>query len=292
MEWSTASSLDRVEQHRDDEAWVARIWASADSVVLPVDDRGRFPVVEDGSRLRYGPTSGDYHPSVHHLLGISADRAVFCMPVTEVSGTTATLREAGHRLPDDQADVAFGATALTNWHRLERFCGGCGAPTQPRRGGLQRSCSGCGRASWPRTDPAVIVAVSSAEDQLLLAHQHGWPEGRVSVLAGFVETGESLEQALHREILEEAGVRLADLRYVASQPWPFPRSLMLGFRARALTTELRMDTEELAWGAWYSRDRLREELVAGRLALPTPASLAHRLVLDWWGSEELPDGRG
>lgn len=286
MDWASASTLDRVEEHRDDPTWVAHQWEATGSVLLPVDERGRFPVGHAGARLRFSRPDGAYDPARVHLLGLCTGRAVFCEAVPTVEGEAANLREAGHRLPDDQADVAFVATALTAWHRLERHCGGCGAATEPRRAGMQRSCPGCGRASWPRTDPAVIVAVSNDDDAILLAHQHGWAEGRVSVLAGFVETGESLEQALHREILEEAGVRLADLRYVASQPWPFPRSLMLGFRARALTTDLQMDLDELAWGDWYTRDRLREELSAGRLFLPSAASLAHRLIVGWWGEQD------
>lgn len=288
MDWSAVSSLDRVEGHRDDGAWVARQWATQGSVLLPIGPGGRFPVTRGGTRLALAATSGVLDPSHTHLLGICAGRAVFCSAVDRVVGETANVREAGHRLPADQCDVAFAATALTAWHRLEIHCTGCGGATEPRRAGLVRTCRQCGRDSWPRTDPAVIVAVTSPADEILLAHQHTWAPGRVSVLAGFVETGESLEQALHREILEEAGIRLTELRYVASQPWPFPRSLMLGFRARALTTDITVDRDELAWGDWFSRERLRQEVAAGRLVLPTAASLAHRLVTDWWGDGALP----
>lgn len=290
MDWSTVSSLDRVEEHRDDDVWVARQWAAPGTVLLPVDPRGRFPITETGAgpHLAFHTPSGVLDPGRTHLLGIAAGRAVFCAGVDELSGGSANVREAGHRLAAEESDVAFAATALVNWHRLEPHCSACGAATEARRAGLMRHCPACGRDSWPRTDPAVIVAVSNDADEILLAHQRSWPPGRVSVLAGFVETGESLEQALHREILEEAGIRLADLRYVASQPWPFPRSLMLGFRARALTTAIVVDRDELAWGAWYSRERLREEVAAGDLVLPTQASLAHRLIADWWGPGRLP----
>lgn len=290
MDWAGVSSLDRVEEHRDDDTWVADRWAQADSVLLPVGPGGRLPVIEDGTRLGLRPTGGVLVPATTHLLGVSVGRAVFCCAVDDLEGETANVREIGYRLPPDQCDVAFAATALTNWHRIEPHCSACGGLTEPRRAGLMRHCPACGRDSWPRTDPAVIVAVTNPADEILLAHQHTWAPGRVSVLAGFVETGESLEQALHREILEEAGVRLADLRYVASQPWPFPRSLMLGFRARATTTRIVVDQDELAWGDWYSRERVRREVAAGTLFLPLGSSLAHRLVRDWMDEGPAPEG--
>ena len=287
IDWSAASILDRSEEHRDDAGWVEQQWRSPDAVLLPVGPGGRLPV-GPGPALRFAPTAGDLDPATTHLLGVAAGRPVFCQVVDEVTGETATVREIGHRLAEDQADVAFCATSLANWHRIEPRCTACGALTDPRRAGLMRHCPECGRDTWPRTDPAVIVAVTNAADEILLAHQPVWAAGRVSVLAGFVETGESLEQAIHREILEESGIRLGELRYVASQPWPYPRSLMLGFRAAAVTTRITVDAEELAWGRWFGRADVRAGWADGSLVLPPRSSIARRLIEDWLGE----DGQG
>ncbi|MEA5154714.1 NAD(+) diphosphatase [Raineyella sp.] len=284
MDWSAASGLDRSEEHREDAAWVRRQWESPAALLLPVGPGGRLPV-GPGPALRYLPTTGDRDPATTHLLGTADDRPVFCRVVDEVEGETASVREIGHRLTGTQADVAFSATSLANWHRIEPRCSACGALTQPRRAGLMRHCPECGRDTWPRTDPAVIVAVTNADDEILLAHQPVWAAGRVSVLAGFVETGESLEQAIHREILEESGVTLGEVRYVASQPWPYPRSLMLGFRARATSTRIIVDTAELAWGRWFSRAAVRAGSVDGSLVLPPASSIARRLIEDWLGED-------
>ncbi|WOP20256.1 NAD(+) diphosphatase [Raineyella sp. LH-20] len=284
MDWSVASMLDRSEEHRDDAGWVHRQWRSSDALLLPVGPGGRLPVAP-GPALRYAATAGDLDPATTHLLGVLDGHAVFCRVVDEVTGETAIVREIGHRLAEGQAEVAFCATSLANWHRIEPRCAACGALTEPRRAGLMRHCPACGRDTWPRTDPAVIVAVTNTDDEILLAHQPVWAAGRVSVLAGFVETGESLEQAIHREILEEAGVRLGEVRYVASQPWPFPRSLMLGFRATAVTTRITVDAEELAWGRWFSRADVRAGRADGSLVLPPGSSIARRLIEDWLGEQ-------
>lgn len=289
MDWSAASSLDRCEEHRDDDAWVRRQWESPEALLLPVGPGGRLPV-GPGPALRWSLTSGDRDPATTHLLGVVDGHPVFCRVVDEVEGETATVREIGHRLTEPRADVAFSATSLANWHRIEPRCSACGVLTEPRRAGLMRHCPECGRDTWPRTDPAVIVAVTNEDDEILLAHQPVWPAGRVSVLAGFVETGESLEQAIHREILEESGVTLGEVRYVASQPWPYPRSLMLGFRARATSTRITVDTEELAWGRWFSRDAVRAGAGDGSLVLPPGSSIARRLVEDWLGEDVAPHG--
>lgn len=284
MDWSVASMVDRSEEHRDDAEWVHQQWLSPEALVLPVGPGGRLPVVP-GPALRYAPASGDLDPATTHLLGVLDGRPVFCRVVDEVTGETGTVREIGHRLAAGQADVAFCATSLANWHRIEPHCTACGALTEPRRAGMMRHCPACGRDTWPRTDPAIIVAVTNADDEILLAHQPVWAAGRVSVLAGFVETGESLEQAIHREIHEEAGVRLGQVHYVASQPWPFPRSLMLGFRATAVTTRITVDAEELAWGRWFTRADVRVGRENGTLVLPPGSSIARRLIEDWLGEQ-------
>ena len=167
-----------------------------------------------------------------------------------------TLREVGHQLSDNERDIAAAASAVTQWHRLEPMCPQCGGGTKVINGGFARHCTVCQRDHFPRTDPAVIVAVVDKSDRLLLGGQETWGN-RVSVLAGFVEAGESLEQAIHREIGEEVDISLSAVTYFGSQPWPFPRSLMVGFFARAATTDICIDADEIAYADWFTREGLR-----------------------------------
>jgi NAD+ diphosphatase len=155
--------------------------------------------------------------------------------------------------------------------------------------GWARSCPACGAEHYPRTDGAVIMAVTDADDRILLGRQATWPERRFSCLAGFVEPGESLEAAVRREVLEEAGVVVGEVTYRGSQPWPFPASLMLGFRGRALSTEITVDGTELAGARWWSREELALDIATGELLLPPAVSIARRLVEDWYGAP-LRDG--
>ena len=163
---------------------------------------------------------------------------------------------------------------------MEPQCPRCGGPTRVVDGGYARHCERCDEQHFPRTDPAVIVAVVDADDRLLLGRQASWGH-RVSVLAGFVEAGESLEQTIHREIAEEVDVTLDRIRYFGSQPWSFPRSLMTGFFARASSTAVCVDADEIAWAGWFTRDELTAQLEAGTIGLPGPSSIAHRLIATW-----------
>ena len=173
------------------------------------------------------------------------------------------------------------ATALYEWHRSNPGCARCGAATAPDRAGTARRCPQCGHELFSRTDPAVIVAVTDPADRLLLTHARGWPGNRVSVQAGFIEAGESAEQACHREIREETGLTIRELRFVGTQPWPFPRSLMLGFETRTDGTEPCLDGEELAWGSFYTRKGLRRAVKEEELTLPGSISLARQLIESW-----------
>src|ERR671917_417378 len=165
----------------------------------------------------------------------------------------AGLREAASELPADQAALAAYAGSLLAWHRRHRFCANCGRPTEQADGGHERRCPACDAHHFPRTDPVVIVRVVDAHDRLLLGRQASWPAGRFSVLAGFVEPGETLEEAVRREVLEEAGVVVGAAAYVASQPWPFPSSLMIGFSALAAGGEARPGDGELEEVRWFER---------------------------------------
>jgi NAD+ diphosphatase len=191
------------------------------------------------------------------------------------------LREVGFQLSDNERDIAAAAAAIVGWHQREPMCPECGGPTTVINGGFARHCVSCERDHFPRTDPAVIVAVVDRQDRLLLGGQHAWGNNRISVLAGFVEAGESLEQAIHREIGEEVDISLSELVYFGSQPWPFPRSLMVGYFARASSTDICVDADEIAFADWHTREGLRAKLDAGEVSLPSQSSIAFRLIQAW-----------
>ena len=211
-------------------------------------------------------------------------------------GTRAAgLLEAGADLDDRDAGALVAATGLAAWHAAHPCCSRCGTPTVVEQGGWVRRCPSDASQHFPRSDPAVIMLVHDGADRCLLGRQPSWPRGRLSCLAGFVEPGESLEQAVAREVAEEVGLRVRDARYVTSQPWPFPSSLMLAFLAEAEPAEPVLVDGELAEAHWVSREDLLagvlrgEDGVPSRLRVPPPVSVAHRLITDWAGGE--PAGR-
>jgi NAD+ diphosphatase len=197
----------------------------------------------------------------------------------------AGLREVGALLDDLGAGLFTAAVGLANWHAVHQRCARCGAPTDVIQAGWARRCPDCGAEHYPRTDPAVIMAVVDDDGRLLLGRQAAWPEKRYSTLAGFVEPGESLEAAVRREVAEEAGIEIGEVEYRGSQPWPFPSSLMLGFRAHAVSTTAQADGVELAHARWWSREEFEADLASGDLRLPPRVSIARRLIEDWYGGE-------
>lgn len=281
--WRSVSTLDRVDELRRDHDWVASQWAGAQ--VLDVTEDGMVASDEHSELPAPVPANGEFDAQKHFLLG-RADGAAWFARAATVAGPVASLRQLGGVLTGLPLELVVGAVALTAWHRLEPHCPQCGHLTVVGNGGTVRHCPGCGRTHFPRQDPAVIVAVLDPDDRILLGRQASWDPGRVSVLAGFVEAGESLEQAVHREVMEESGVALGQVHYLGSQPWPFPRSLMLGFEARAIDTRLRVNHDEIEDAGWYSRDDLETALRHGRLKLPSPASIAHRLIAGWRGRDQ------
>ena len=280
LPWTETSRLDRVDHHRKSPGWVAGCWTSDDAKLLKFTDAGEITTNEAGTSLRMSKPFVAYDPERHYLLGLIDGAPVFAVQAV-VDGTTRTLRECGSALDETQRDIAATAVALCQWHALDPHCPTCGAETVVGDGGMSRSCRACGRVTLPRTDPAVIVAIRDPDDRLLLASQARWPEDRRSVLAGFVEVGESLEQAVHREMAEEADLTLVDLRYEGSQPWPFPRSLMVAFSARTLSADFSIDGDELVAADWYSRAELRSAIAADDLTLPPTVSIARRLIDSW-----------
>ncbi|REK12186.1 MAG: NAD(+) diphosphatase [Acidobacteria bacterium] len=204
-------------------------------------------------------------------------------PLIASAGTFCDLRQVAARLDARAANLLAYARAMTTWHRRHRFCGACGAPTESRDAGHLRVCSdpSCGLQGFPRTDAAVIMLVHDGGERCLLGRQASWPPGVFSTLAGFVEPGENLEHAVAREVFEEVGVRIGEVEYHSSQPWPFPSSIMLGFWAEAISDEITVDETEIEQAHWFHRDELLERTARRELHLPPRMSISRRLVDDW-----------
>lgn len=283
--WQDLSLIDRCEAARADPALVAGWWTSPRARVLPVTGDGRLALTPQGGLvLRPAPVERD---SRHLFAGLVEAGPVFIETGADLPGAP-TLREVMDGLSATDLELAFLAVGLAGWHRRAAHCGACGTPMIVTREGMARLCPGCGVEHYPRTDPAVIVAVTDPEDRLLLGRQPVWAKGRVSVFAGFVETGESLEQAVHREVFEEVGLRLDRPCYLGSQPWPFPRSMMVGFTARAASIDLQLADGEIEEARWFTRDQLDAALAAGELTLPMRTSIAHRMITDWRNRRLIP----
>jgi NAD+ diphosphatase len=209
-------------------------------------------------------------------------------PAPEIAAEWGAVRSVGGDLEPSDAAFAIEALSLGRWLLDAPFCPACGTRTILEHAGWARQCPGCGRQHFPRTDPAVIVAITSATDpdRLLLGSNAAWPAGRYSCFAGFVEAGESLEAAVTRELAEEAGIDVVDVRYRGSQAWPYPRSLMFGFHAAARDDDVaRADGEEILEIRWFTRAEIADAFAGrGEFTLPGTASIAYRLILDWWES--------
>lgn len=209
----------------------------------------------------------------------------------EVRGHWEHLRAVGWRLDGDDAALALTALALAGWHANYRYCPRCGAQVQLVSGGWAARCETCDRLEYPRQDPAIIVLVQDHDGRVLLAHNALWQPGFVSIIAGYVEAGESPDVTVAREVAEEVGVDIERPTYVATQPWPFGRSQMMGYRARTLEAHPtpQADGVEIEWARFYSREELTCALESGGISAPGRASIAYALLREWYG-EELPSG--
>ncbi|MDZ5076285.1 NAD(+) diphosphatase [Nesterenkonia sp. HG001] len=200
----------------------------------------------------------------------------------------ADLRRAGAHLDALEAELLTQATAVLNWHATSPFCPRCGSATEIRSSGWMRRCPACGAEHFPRTDPAVITAVVAPDDTLLLGSATRWDARMYSTFAGFVEAGESLEDAVVREVAEEAGATVERVEYIGSQAWPFPRSLMLGYLAHARDTQARADQDEIRDVRWFTRTELHEQVAGGHVGIPPRSSISRALIEHWYG-DTLPD---
>jgi NAD+ diphosphatase len=271
--------LDRAGERRHDEAWLEARLADPATGVVVADEAG---VLVHGERPRLVEVDELPDGLDLVLLGVDGDgRAIFAAdPGDALAGERRGLRDLAPVISQADGGMIAHAVALLNWHRRHRFCSNCGARTESREAGHIRRCPACGIEHHPRTDPVVIMLVCDG-DRAVLGRQAHWPTGRYSALAGFVEPGESLEEAVAREVREECGVRVADVRYRSSQPWPFPTSLMLGFHARWTAGEPAVGDGELEDVRWFTRD----EIAGGGVLLPPPQAIARRLIEEWLGRE-------
>jgi NAD+ diphosphatase len=295
------STVDRATQRRGDIDWIEAVWADPDTRVLVVRDSQALVATRDGQlELVFVPPQ-QAPEGTRFLLGVDdAGVAYF-----GVSGGEAwepgnrsessevkpmALRTTGALLSDRDAGLLTHAVALANWHDTHTHCPQCGTPTVPAPAGHLTTCPADGTEHFPRLDPAVIMLVLDPEDRLLLARNALWPAGRMSVVAGFVEPGESAEHAVIREVYEETAIEVGQVRYLGSQPWPMPRSLMLGFQSMAKGGQrITVDAEEIGEARWFSRAELLAAIESGELGLAPTSSIARRLIEFWYG-QELPDG--
>lgn len=292
---STGSDiLDRAAELRTEPGVIDRLRAAADTRVVVVRDR-RLRVA---GRSVVRVAADEVGEAEWALLGRDADGAALLLAcVAPETGsidaapeeTWLGLREVGGLLDPHEGEIFVTAVAVAAWLLDVRHCGRCGSPLELRSAGWSRHCATCDTEHFPRTDPAVIVAVESPDgERLLLGANAAWRGTMYSCFAGFVEAGESMEATVHRELAEEAGVRVRDLHYVSSQPWPYPRSLMVGFRAVAADEDVVADGEEIIDVRWLTRDEIGQALAgAGPVGLPSRSSIARRLIEDWYS-----DARG
>ena len=306
-------TVDRVTEKRHDKAWLDAAWQDPRTRVFAVSGGRALVRIDDDLAELIFSSSAQAPVGIRMLLGQDPDGVVYFgvdakLPAAAelpapADGTPAaaggangadgasavadgvrpaSLREVGSLLGARDAGLFTHAVALANWHDTHTHCPLDGTPTAPEPGGHSSRCPQDGTEHFPRTDPAVIMLVTDPDDRCLLARNAAWPGRRVSILAGFVDPGESAEQAVVREVGEETGIKVTNVRYVGSQPWPMPRSLMLGFRADAAAgQDITVDQDELAEAHWFSRDGLLAAIEAGEIALP-PLGLdrpAHHRVL-------------
>lgn len=270
-QWTDPSTLDRMPLERG-EADLDGAWRGA--LVLRVDPEGRIAAADGIPEPLAAP--GRRRPS-DILLGRARDHVWFARPVDRIVGESIGWRQAAAA---DQ-DVLASAVALGRWHGSAPACERCGAATRTHQAGASRRCTHCGELAFARTDPCIIIAITDPDDRLLLAHNVAWEASRVSIVAGFIEAGESAEQACFREAQEEVGITLDSVRYISSQPWPLPRSLMLGFVGRTVDSRITVDGDEIATGAFYTREELVAAVESDEVVLPQRASIARSLIEQW-----------
>jgi NAD+ diphosphatase len=290
--------LDRMSERREDGAWVAALLDDPATRILPLRDlkpfvRGGAPPMLDWQPVT--PWRGQIDDGATVIfLGVGDGRAHFAVDATgaEVTPHIDTelidVRALASQIATGEAAILSEARSLLDWHDRHRFCAQCGSPSRVTSAGWVRRCPGCQASHFPRTDPVVIMLVVRGS-RALLGRNRRRPGARFSCLAGFVEPGETLEAAVRREVREESGIHAGRVQYLASQPWPFPSSLMMGFLTEGLTEEITVDPEELAEARWFHRDEIREMVTRAatgpddstKVSLPPPLAIAHHICRRW-----------
>jgi NAD+ diphosphatase len=279
---------DRLAERRRDQAFLDAAWEDPSTRVI-VMHGDKLPTRPDQGGLDLQPTA-EAPAGERLLLGAVDGQVVFlvlaaqpaepedpALPLVELRRLVTDLDETG-------LSLAVHAVALAGWHRRHPHCAVCGELTEVVEAGASRKCTSCGTSHFPRTDPAVIMLVVDDQDRCLMGHNSARVAGWYSTLAGFVEPGEAPEQAVVREVFEETGIEVTDVVYAGSQPWPFPSSLMLGFFARARSTEITVDGEEILEARWFTREDVRTGVESGELVIPSTVSIAGALLTSWYGA--------
>jgi NAD+ diphosphatase len=297
LNFFAANPLDRIVDKRRNHDWLVAQLTAPTSRFVPVWRSQNLFINAESATVRLvqadelpqslAPEAvtllGSLNGTVYFAIDVEQDVAETAPDWVLAFGAFRDLRNVGIAIDSHMGALLAYARAMIYWERRHRFCGDCGHPTRSTEGGFVRTCSNkaCGKQIFPRTDPAIIVIVQ-AGDRCLLARQASWPPGRYSIIAGFVEPGESLEDAVKREVREEAGIDVSEVYYHSSQPWPFPSSLMVGFMAVAATTEFNLIDNELEDARWMSRAEIAAELQEGKLKLPPGLSISRRLIETWF----------
>ena len=292
-----SAPLDRASELRSDEAELNRLWSAA-KIIRVAESK----LATDGTSLRF-LTAAEVEKLIESKIFTSGDKyflgidtasklAYFAWDCDEVglaAGESSTegmasLRELGGTLDEFHLGISMHAIALSNWHRSHPHCSKCGALTESSLGGSVRVCVKDQSQHHPRTDSAVIVLVKDKDDRILLGHQPIWPDGRFSTFAGFLEPGETFEQCVEREVFEESGVKVNEIKYLGSQPWPFPASIMIAFSAVVEDpSTAKADGVEITEVRWFSRDELKASIADGSLLLPPTISVARKMIAMWFG---------
>ena len=282
------SELDRAAHLRGDEAALDEMWQRAKIIEL-LGDRFRCA----GGSLEFltsNSVTASEKEAERYFLGLDKSGTPYFVlhqstEIAEFPSEYESLRTIGKSLNPLEIGAAVHALAIAQWHDAHRRCAKCGAQTNSTMGGAVRKCEACESDHHPRTDPAVIVLVKDKDDRILLGHQPVWPANRFSTFAGFVEPGESFEECVSREVFEEAGVYASEIKYITSQPWPFPASIMIAFEAIThRPEEARPDGTEITEVRWFSRDDMKKAVAAKELLLPPTMSVARRMIQAWYTS--------